>query len=161
MNRPKSLLGLSDRSCGILNLPSTETGCRSAWGNMETILKLLAGIVGGFLVVYGVSSYRAIIEGQFSWDEPYAFWTAIAATGMVLFMANAAWHVKQDHPKAFGLVQIFIGCTILLLQLGAGDSSAASHAAFPVQFFAALFFFVSGFESWRSSRAIRNGTPAR
>jgi hypothetical protein len=119
---------------------------------MRTTLKVLACIIGFGLGIYGAFSFRAVISEKFSWDSPFAFLTAIAATFVVLLLANAVFHFKRDHPKLYGLFQILIGCGILLSQMGTGHPSDPNQEAFAVKFFGALFFLVQGLESWRSAR---------
>jgi hypothetical protein len=73
---------------------------------MKKILTVLAVLVGASLGIYGSLSFNSVMSGKFDWDGPLPFCIALGAILMVLFIANAAFHFKQDYAKAFGLIQI-------------------------------------------------------
>jgi hypothetical protein len=74
---------------------------------------------------------------------------------MFLLIANAGFHLKQHHRNLYGLIQIAIGCVILLSQFA---GPAPLDPMISVKFLAALFFVVQGFETWRAPRQV--GTSA-
>ena len=111
----------------------------------------LSVVLGAFIGVYGSLSLHEVISGEFKWERPLCFWTAIAAVYMFLLIANASFHLKQQHRNAYGLIQIAIGCVILLSQIGGPDPS---DPMISVKFVAALFFVVQGFEAGRATRQV-------
>ncbi len=128
---------------------------------MKRISTVLAVVGGALFAIYGSLSLNTVLSGQLDWDRPFALWIAIAAILMVLFIANAAFHFKQEHRRAYGLIQIVIGCAILVMQMGGSGASEVNHGMFAVTVFSALFFLVQGFENWRSGRIVSNGVMAR
>lgn len=122
---------------------------------MRKIFFGLSLLLGGFLGVYGALSLHEVVSGEFKWERPFSFWTAIAAVCMFLLIANAGFHLKQQHRNIYGLIQIAIGCVILLSQF-AGPTP--SDPMISVKFLVALFFVVQGFETWRAPRRV--GTTA-
>ncbi len=111
--------------------------------------------LGAFLGLYGALSLHEVISGEFKWERPLSFCTAIAAVYMFLVIANAGFHLKQQHRNLYGLIQIAIGCVILLSRIGGPD---LSDPMISVKFLAVLFFVVQGFEAWRAPRQV--GTSA-
>jgi hypothetical protein len=115
----------------------------------------LSVVLGAFLGLYGALSLHEVISGEFKWERPFSFWTAIAAVYIFLLIANAGFHLRQQHRNVYGLIQIAIGCVILLSQFA---GPASSDPMISAKFLAALFFVVQGFEAWRATRQV--GTSA-
>jgi hypothetical protein len=128
---------------------------RSGGIHMRKAFVGLSIVLAAFLGLYGALSLHEVMAGEFKWGRPFSFWTAIAAVYMFLLIANAGFHLKQQHRNAYGLIQIAIGCVILLSQIGGPDPS---DPMISVKFLAALFFVVQGFEAWRAPRQV--GTSA-
>lgn len=115
----------------------------------------LSVVLGALLGLYGPLSLHEVISGEFKWERPFSFWAAIAAVYIFLLIANAGFHLRQQHRNVYGLIQIAIGCVIWLSQFA---GPASSDPMISVKFLAALFFVVQGFDAWRATRQV--GTTA-
>jgi hypothetical protein len=118
---------------------------------MKYMPRIIGAVVGCALGVFLSLSFVAVLSGKFDWNGPFAFGIAMGALVMVLVIANAAVRFKQEHRSAYGLIQILIGCVILLSQLGTSGGSDSNHTIFVTKLLAALFFFAQGIENFKSA----------
>ena len=104
-------------------------------------------------VVFGAYCFRLVMDGQFTWQMPYAPVKALAAMLMILGIACAGSDLFADRPREYGLTQIFVGCVILMTQFG---DAAAQHDGFAIKYFAALFFLVQGIQNMKRKKCVRS-----
>jgi len=99
-------------------------------------------IVAVAAVAFMAYCFRLVMDGKFTWENPYAPLLAVGAILAVLGIAVEAYRFKLDKPREYGAVQIFVGCAVLMTQFG----EPASAGGFSLRFLGALFFLVQGIE---------------
>ena len=127
---------------------------------MKTFLKVLKAtgyavlmLLSAAISVFGFYCLHLVVEGQFTWQIPYAPVKAFAAMGAILFIAYAGSGIFEDHPREYGLTQIFIGCLILMTQFG---QSATQHVDFAIHYFAGLYFLIQGIQNLKRKKPVRS-----
>jgi hypothetical protein len=116
---------------------------------MRTVGTLIGIVAGIAIALYLCFSFITVMNGKFDWDSPYALPEAVGAILLWLCIAYIASEFKVDHRRALGALQLFIGSSFLLLQIGDSAGSGATHEAFGMKLIAGLFFLAQGFENIR------------
>jgi hypothetical protein len=109
-----------------------------------TVLLVLGTLV---FSLYVASSFHTVVEGKFNWDMKLAPGVALAALLMILLIANAATNIKLQHPRTFGVTQVFIGCLLLITQFSQPPNPTPDHEGFAVKLLVGLFSLVQGIEN--------------
>jgi|HubBroStandDraft_3_1064219.scaffolds.fasta_scaffold12430_3 hypothetical protein len=122
---------------------------------MRVISIIFQILLGCAVAAFLCWSYFTVISGGFTWDGPSAPWIVCGFIVMVLRLSYIMWKFRWVHRRAFGLIQIFIGCAILISRLGSSGNSDVNQTLFLTELLAALFFFVNGIDDYKSDRRVR------
>lgn len=118
--------------------------------NIPNKIMLLAGVCLGVLMAL---VFAMVVNGEFSWDKPYAVFIAVLEVAVLLLIGSAIAGFKESNPRAHGLLQIFIGVIVVFSQLGNHKHPTdAQHIEGVINIFLSWYFFAEGFESLKKAR---------